>query len=170
MAKEGVYTYRFPRPMVTVDAVVFTVIDAAANVLLVKRKFEPFAGMWALPGGFVDENEGLDAAVQRELAEETGLTGVSLSQFYTFGDPGRDPRGHVVTAAYVGIVDELHRELRPDDDAEDAQWFPVDHHSALAFDHDKILGHALKVAYLHGESITEEDRANELREALSRYL
>ncbi|NIA16513.1 MAG: NUDIX domain-containing protein, partial [Nitrospiraceae bacterium] len=86
---EGTYTYDYPRPMLTVDAVVFAVRDGGLNVLLIQRGQEPWKGMWAIPGGFIDMDEELDAAARRELEEETGVTGVPLVQYHTFGGVGR---------------------------------------------------------------------------------
>src|SRR5258708_6849250 len=94
------YTYDYPRPAVSVDCVVFGLDEGDLKVLLIQRARKPFAGRWALPGGFVGMNETLDAAARRELKEETGLSCDYLEQLYTFGDPGRDPRGRVVQAVY----------------------------------------------------------------------
>jgi ADP-ribose pyrophosphatase YjhB (NUDIX family) len=109
MATEGSYTYKWPRPAVTVDTCVIAgpEIDGGTPVvLLIQRKNDPFAGHWALPGGFVDELEELDAAAARELQEETSVdpAAVALEQVKAFGGPGRDPRGWTITVAYVAIV------------------------------------------------------------------
>src|SRR5689334_8085891 len=96
-SKQPPYTYDYPRPMVTVDIVVFTIQDDDLKVLLIKRGIEPFKGAWALPGGFVGEDESLEAAAKRELFEETHVENVYLEQLYTFGEPGRDPRGRVIS-------------------------------------------------------------------------
>jgi len=133
------HQYEYPRPMVTVDALVFRKPEDQLEVLLIQRKHEPFAGLWALPGGFVDMEETLDAAVARELAEETGLKGVALEQFYTFGDPGRDPRGRSITVVYRGRLYGDGPILQADDDATAAAWFPVDQLPAMAFDHATIV-------------------------------
>ena len=93
------HTYEYPRPSVTVDAVVFGFDGAELQILLIERAHDPFAGSWAIPGGFVDKNESLEAAALRELQEETGITRVFLEQLYTFGDVGRDPRGWVISVA-----------------------------------------------------------------------
>lgn len=138
------YTYSYPRPMVTVDAVVFALRSGQLSVLLVRRKNDPFAGQWALPGGFVDVDEPLDAAVQRELHEETGLSGIQLFQFHAFGDPGRDPRGRSISVAYLGIADAAQHAPRGHDDAAEAAWFPASRLPKLAFDHDEIVKHAVK--------------------------
>ena len=104
MSTKGKYVYDWPRPMVTVDALVFTFSKGKAKVLLINRAKEPFKGKWALPGGFVNIDEELDDAIARELAEETGLTDVPLEQMYTFGKCGRDPRGRTITVAFMGIA------------------------------------------------------------------
>ena len=152
MKASGGFVYKYPRPMVTVDAVVFTVRDGGRHVLLIRRANAPYAGYWALPGGFVDENEPLDRAIARELEEETGLTGVPLEQFHAFGDPGRDPRGHNICIAYVGEAGEGAAAPEGGDDASDARWFRVDALPPLAFDHARIIEYALRVG-------TRENRA-----------
>jgi 8-oxo-dGTP diphosphatase len=135
------HTYDYPRPALTVDVVIVT-REARPRVLLVRRKKEPFAGSWALPGGFVDENERLTDAARRELIEETGVMVADLEQLYTAGDPGRDPRGWVVSVAYLA---QVHPEaLKPvaADDADEVGWFPLDALPALAFDHAMLLTRA----------------------------
>jgi 8-oxo-dGTP diphosphatase len=141
---------QYERPSVTVDVVIFTILDAELKVLLVKRKNWPHAGMWAFPGGFVNIDEGLEEAAYRELREETGVGGedVYLEQLYTFGDPGRDPRTRVITVAYFALVgaDKLHLlegRLRAADDAADVGWFSVYAPPPLAFDHADILNYAI---------------------------
>lgn len=115
------YTYPFPRPAVTCDCVVFTMRADDLAVLLVRRKEEPFRGLWALPGGFVNENERLERAAARELAEETGITGVKLEQIGAFGDPGRDPRGHTITIAYMTFL-VAEAAITAGDDAAAVEW------------------------------------------------
>jgi 8-oxo-dGTP diphosphatase len=145
----------WPRPFVTVDVVVLTVLDGALQVLLIERGADPFAGHWALPGGFVEveggptgQGEDLDDAARRELAEETGLSGddVVIAQLGAFGRPGRDTRGRVITVAYYALVPpDLAADVRAGSDAAKAGWRPV-HDLApgeLAFDHDEILAAAL---------------------------
>ncbi|MCA9589724.1 MAG: NUDIX hydrolase [Myxococcales bacterium] len=118
------FTYEYPRPAVTCDVVAFTMRADDLAVLLIRRKRDPFAGHWALPGGFVDRDEALGRAAARELAEETGLTGVKMDQLGAYGDPGRDPRGHTVSVAYVAfLVSEA--AVAAGDDAADAQWLPL---------------------------------------------
>jgi 8-oxo-dGTP diphosphatase len=125
--------------MVTVDAVVFTVRDGVLEVLLVERGKEPFAGMRALPGGFIDPDEALETAVARELEEETGLADLHLEQFHTFGDPGRDPRGRTISVAYMALANWEWYKPRPGDDAAGAGWVPVESLPGLAFDHSRII-------------------------------
>ena len=134
-----VFQYKFPRPALTVDCAVFGLDDQDLKVLLIQRDLEPFAGKWALPGGFVHEEESLEEAARRELAEETGLTRVFLEQLYTFGDPGRDPRERVVTVAYFALVNIRDHKVRASTDARNAAWFAVTDLPSLAFDHDLIL-------------------------------
>lgn len=137
------FTYDHPRPALTVDAVVFGLDEEDLKVLLVERDLEPFKGRWALPGGFVHEDEGLDEAARRELQEETGLERIFLEQLYTFGDVGRDPRGRVVSVAYYALVKLGDHKVRAATDAREASWFPVWDPPSLAFDHDRILQTAL---------------------------
>ena len=128
----------------TVDIVIFTIEQGALKVLLVKRGIEPFAGQYAIPGGFVLENESLDQAAMRELREETGVAEVYLEQLYSFGDPRRDPRGRGVTVAYYALISAEHSQLRAGSDAAAAAWFAVDAVPDLAFDHAKILAYAVE--------------------------
>lgn len=129
----------------SVDAVVFGYdVERGLSVVFIKRKFEPFKGEWAIPGGLVLQNETLETAVQRELKEETGIELNYLEQLYTFGDPNRDPRNRVISVAYYGLVKQSSFELYVDTDAEDAQWCNVNDLPALAFDHAEILSLAIK--------------------------
>jgi len=125
---------------VAADAVVFGYeVRRGLEVLLVQRRIEPFRGEWALPGGFVHEQESLEAAVERELREETGIEVNYMEQLYTFGEPGRDPRKRVISVAYVALVKRSGHRVLADSDAADARWFPVEDLPALAFDHAQIL-------------------------------
>jgi len=131
------------RPALTVDGVVFGFDEGDLKVLLIQRDIPPFEGKWALPGGFVRPDEGLDEAARRELEEETGVGKVYLEQLYTFGDPGRDPRGRVVSVAYYALVKLSDHRIRAATDARNAAWFPVSDTPSLAFDHGRILEAAL---------------------------
>ena len=136
------YQYEYPRPAVTVDCVVFGFSGAGLELLLIERALEPFRGKWALPGGFVDMDETLEAAARRELAEEAGLTSVYLEQLETFGDPGRDPRTRVISVAWYALVRRDEHHPHPDTDAARAEWHPADALPPLAFDHDRIVAAA----------------------------
>jgi 8-oxo-dGTP diphosphatase len=126
-----------------VDAVVFGYANNALQVLLIRQTFGGAEAQWALAGGFVRADEGLTEAVTRELSEETGLKLTYLEQLYTFGDTlDRDPRGRVVTVAYVALVNALTIAPKADTDALDAAWFPEDALPPLAFDHDEIVAKA----------------------------
>ena len=145
MAKKGKYIYDWPRPTVSVDAVVFTFSGSKAKVLLVNRGYEPFKGQWALPGGFVDIDEELEDAVVRELEEETGLAGVALEQMYAFGKCGRDPRGRQITIAFMGIATKGKNKIKAGDDAAKVRWFDIEKLPAdLAFDHNDVTRLAIK--------------------------
>ncbi len=139
----GKFVYEYPRPAVTVDIVIVT-RSAKPRVLLVRRKNEPFAGCWALPGGFVDMDETLEAAARRELFEETGVRTGALVQLHTFGDPGRDPRGRTISVVYLAVVDADQLKPRAADDAAEVGWFSLTRPPALAFDHRDILACARK--------------------------
>lgn len=140
------YTYEYPRPALTVDAVVFglDLEDDELELLLIQRDLEPFKGKWALPGGFVRMEESLDDAVKRELEEEAGLSNVFLEQLYTFGDVKRDPRGRVVSVAYYALVRLSDHRVKAATDAANAAWFSITDLPALSFDHDHIVETALK--------------------------
>ncbi len=127
--------------LVTVDVVLLTIRDRRLCLLLIRRLAKPFESRYALPGGFVLEDESLDAAATRELREETGVEKVYLEQLYTFGDPKRDPRDRVITVAYYALVPHT-QVLRAGTDASDATWFPVTELPPLAFDHRKIVEYA----------------------------
>ena len=145
MSGKGKYVYEWPRPMVSVDAAVFSFVKDKARVLLIKRGNEPFKGKWALPGGFVGIDEELKAAVMRELAEETGLEGVALEQMRTFGKPGRDPRGRQITVVFTGIAAEGQKRIKAGDDAAGARWFDIEKlPKDLAFDHNEVVGLAVR--------------------------
>ena len=155
-ARGGKFRYDYARPSVTVDMVVFTIVDFDLKLLLIERGQEPFLGHWALPGGFVkvgdgvdDQGEDIDAAAARELKEETGLStrDVFLEQLYTFGKAGRDPRGRVVSVAYYALVPaDVVPRVRAGDDAADATWISVSRLDRvdLAFDHAQMIDIAVE--------------------------
>ena len=132
------HTYRFPRPSVTVDVAVYRWRGGRLQVLLIERGHDPFAGRWALPGGFVDHNEAPEDAARRELLEETGVTVEQLVPVAAFGDPGRDPRGWVISMAYVAFAPP-ETEAAAGDDARIIGWHGVDALPEMAFDHARIL-------------------------------
>lgn len=136
----------YPRPSVTVDLVIFTIVEDDLKVLLIRRGLEPFKGRWALPGGFVEIDESLDQAAARELKEEVGVTHVYLEQLYTFSEPKRDPRGRVISVAYFALIDAERQRIVAASDAADAAWWSVfapELRERLAFDHAKILDYAV---------------------------
>jgi 8-oxo-dGTP diphosphatase len=125
---------------ITVDALAFAIAQGNLEVLLIKRKYEPFKSYWALPGGFVlDSDFSLEDAATRELYEETNVSNVYLEQLYTFGDRQRDPRGRVVTVSYLALLRQEGLELRASTDASGVAWWPVNELPSLAFDHEKIV-------------------------------
>ena len=139
------YSYPYPRPALTVDVVVFTLRESRLHVLLIRRAENPFAGMWALPGGFVKMEEPLEEAAYRELEEETGLREAYLEQLYTYGNPQRDPRGRVVTVAYFALIPADAPVLAEGGvEVSQADWFPVEELPSLAFDHADIVAYALR--------------------------
>lgn len=124
---------------VTVDIVTFCNANNKLNVLLIKRKNDPFKGQWAIPGGFVEEDEDLETAAKRELAEETAVKVKTIEQVKAFGKPGRDPRGRIISIAFLGWV-ECEEEPVGGDDAAEAKWFKLDDlPEELAFDHAEII-------------------------------
>lgn len=135
------YTYDYPRPAVTADCLVVT-REAAPRLLLIERGGEPFKGCWAIPGGFMDMDETTDQCAIRELEEETGLRVRDVQLIGVYSKVGRDPRGRTVTAAYLAFVPQPI-DVRGQDDAARAEWFPVDALPPLAFDHDDIVRDAL---------------------------
>lgn len=137
MAKKQ-FCYDYPRPMVTVDVVIVT-REERPRVLLIRRKNEPYAGCWAIPGGFVDMDESLEDAARRELFEETGIRTGALEQLRTFGDPGRDPRGRVISVVYLAQVDAAKLRPQAADDAAEVGWHSLQRPPRLAFDHAEIL-------------------------------
>lgn len=133
------YTYEYFRPMVTTDIIVINKFECNNNILLIKRLNNPYKDYWALPGGFVDENESLLDAAKRELKEETSIDNLELKQFKAYGDKNRDPRGHCVSIVFYGINKNNKIKTKAGDDAKEAKWFNLDHLPKLAFDHDEII-------------------------------
>lgn len=140
-ATPGGFRYDYPRPALTVDVVAAT-REPRPRVLLIRRGKDPFAGAWALPGGFVEAGETLAAAARRELKEETGAEVGDLEQLYTAGDPDRDPRGWTVSVVFLARVDAKKIKAKAADDAAEVGWFPLDALPDLAFDHAMILSRA----------------------------
>ncbi|MGI5272434.1 NUDIX hydrolase [Nonomuraea sp. CA-218870] len=139
-----------PRILLAVDLVILTLRDTRLHVLLVERGVDPFRGALALPGGFLhDEREDIEAAARRELTEEAGLSEVHLEPLAVYGEPGRDPRGRVVSVAYLAVAPRLPEPVAGTD-AANASWTPVDDALApgarLAFDHHRILAEGVERA------------------------
>lgn len=114
------------------------------QILLVRRKYEPYKGMWAIPGGFVEDDEELEAAAIRELQEETGFVVPAMTQLHTFGKVGRDSRGRTVTVTYYAFADAATQHVQGGDDAAAAEWVYVKDITELAFDHMEMLDLAMK--------------------------
>lgn len=165
MEEKKVYTYKYPRPAVATDCVIFGFDGVKLKVLLIERGIPPFKGMLAFPGGFLREDETAEECALRELKEETGLEGflrenetveecelrepkeetkskAPIEQFHCFSDPNRDPRRRVISIAFLALVKTA--EVKGGDDAASAAWFPIDEVPQLAFDHDMILREAIK--------------------------
>lgn len=134
------YTYEYPRPALTVDCIIFGYeVGSELKVLLIERANEPFKNSWALPGGFVEMDEDLETAALRELEEETGVRDVFIEQLFTFGVPGRDPRGRVVSVAYYALVNLAEHPAKAASDARNVKWYGVQQLPDLAFDHQEIM-------------------------------
>lgn len=140
------HCYDWPRPAVTTDIAVFSDRDGQASILLIQRRHEPFAGAWALPGGFLDEGETLEACAARELAEETGLVAGDLRLFGTYSDPDRDPRGRTISVGFWTRVGP-GVQASAGDDAAACRWFALEDLPELAFDHDRIVTDAIAAAF-----------------------
>lgn len=129
---------------VTTDCVIFFKENSGTEkILLIKREKDPYKDLWALPGGFLEEEEPLDVGAIRELKEETGLQVNEVRQLKAFGDPGRDPRGRTISIAFWGEVFS-EEKVKGSDDAADAQWFDLKSLPDLAFDHKQIVEFAVK--------------------------
>ncbi|MGO9598390.1 MAG: NUDIX domain-containing protein [Isosphaeraceae bacterium] len=137
------YCYDHPRPAVTVDLVVFAFVEGSLRVLLIRRGRDPYSGKWAIPGGFLEMTEEVEAGARRELKEETELcVSGPVDAIGFFGKVGRDPRGRTITLAYAGIARPHEHLIKGSDDAEHAEWIRLDEDLSLAFDHDQILERA----------------------------
>lgn len=141
----------YERPSVTVDMLLFSMIEDKLNILLIKRGGHPYKGYWAIPGGFVEMDESADEAAARELKEETGLEDVYLEQLYTFSNVNRDPRMRVISISYLALVSADKLSLKAGDDAIEAKWFEVNEllnslekEDLLAFDHEDIVKTAIR--------------------------
>lgn len=159
---EAIARYRsrnYAKPALTADIVVLRPDQDGLQVLLVERGGHPFIGKLALPGGFANENEPVEETATRELEEETGVSGLSMTLVGVFSRPGRDPRGWVVSAAFSSVVGNETLTVQAGDDAASAQWYTVIHTPSglmlqrgdtvvpagdLAFDHEEVLLAALK--------------------------
>ena len=142
------YTYKYPRPAVTTDCVIFSQLSLEASVLLIRRKHPPFQGHWAFPGGFLNMDEDAPTGALRELSEETTISGITLHQIGAFTKVDRDPRGRTISIAFWGVADPQQHRPQAADDAAEASWFPLKDLPPLAFDHQDILNEAIKQAVL----------------------
>ena len=139
----GMYSYRYPRPAVTADTLVFS--SDRKEILLIRRKNDPYKGCWAFPGGFLNMDETLEQCALRELQEETSLALADIHPVGTYSTVDRDPRGRVITTAYYTFVDKTTAHPHAADDAAEIQWFPLHNLPPLAFDHSQILTDALRI-------------------------
>ena len=135
------YTYKYPRPAVTADCIVITK-EADAKVLLIQRGDDPYKGCWAFPGGFMNMDETTEHGAIRELEEETGMKVTGLHQIGAYSKVDRDPRGRTVTVAYLVVIDKPLPVIGQDDAAQ-AEWWPLSSLPKLAFDHDEIMADAI---------------------------
>jgi 8-oxo-dGTP diphosphatase len=133
------YCYDYPRPAVTADIIILKTVNNQHFVLFIERKYPPFEGMWALPGGFLNMEETLEEAALRELHEETGITGIKLEQFHTFSNVNRDPRHRTITTVFIGYAENDIPAPEAGDDAAKAQWFALKELPPLAFDHGLVM-------------------------------
>ena len=144
------YTYEYPRPALTVDIILFAKEPDDLSILLIKRNHVPFDGMWALPGGFIEIDETLEHATNRELHEETGINGIALEQFYVFDSINRDPRHRVISIVFTGILFSKLSDIKAGDDAKEVKWFSIREVPQLAFDHEEIIRKAIE-RYFSGQ-------------------
>ncbi len=138
------YTYSYPRASLTVDMIVLRKPCKDGEILLIQRLNPPFQNQWALPGGFMDMNETLEEAADRELFEETGLKNVPINQFKAYSTINRDPRGRTISVVFLGIA-TTDSTIKAGDDAKNARWFKVNDLPELAFDHKIIVEEAIQM-------------------------
>ncbi|GAF03097.1 NUDIX domain-containing protein [Saccharicrinis fermentans] len=131
------FTYKYPRPAVTVDVILITK-GKQPQILLIERKHEPYEGCWAFPGGFLDMDEDLETAALRELQEETHIQNIQIKQFKSYGGVQRDPRGRTISVVFYAFIEDVLM-VQPGDDASKAKWFSLEKIPTLAFDHSLIL-------------------------------
>lgn len=131
---------------VTVDVVIFTIVENKLKVLLLKRVNEPFRGRWAIPGGFIRLSENLDDAALRVLKEKTNVQNIYLEQLYTFGDPLRYPNTRVITCAYFALLraEDIDVKIVDESQVAEIEWHSVENLPPLAFDHKEIIEYSLK--------------------------
>lgn len=157
---------KYPNPSVTADVMVFrynntlTSIYSGLKLLLIQRKNHPSIGYWALPGGFVDIREDIDAAAKRELLEETGIDGLPIQQMHCFGEVNRDPRTRIITVSYLALVEE-ELILKAGDDAADALWFDV----SLKKENEEVVNNNRKKQY-YELTLINYDREIELNASI----
>jgi 8-oxo-dGTP diphosphatase len=133
---------------ITVDSVIFGYADRTLKVALIERKVDPFQGMWAIPGGFMEGEETVEDTAKRELLEETGLKDIYLEQFHVFSSHGRDPRGRTITVAFFALIDSEKYQLIASEDALRAKWWPAYEIPPLAFHQEEIYTKAIEALRL----------------------
>ena len=138
------FTYKYPRPALTVDSLVFYKDNSDIRILLIQRANPPFKNSWAFPGGFVDMDETLKNAASRELFEEAGIQNIDLEQLYAFDEIDRDPRHRTISVVFYGFSKSLNIKIKAGDDAKNVAWYSLNDLPELAFDHKSILNFAIK--------------------------
>jgi 8-oxo-dGTP diphosphatase len=139
------YCYDYPRPALTVDGIILSGNKENKQILLIQRLHEPFKDTWALPGGFVDENETAEEAVDREIEEEVSLNNLNFKQVFTVSNLNRDPRGRTVSIIYYTFVNANVIAPKAADDAKSVKWFKLSDLPLLAFDHEYVIKKALQL-------------------------
>ncbi len=147
------YEYKYPRPALTADCVVIT-REEQPKILLIERGYEPFKGCWAFSGGFMNMDETTEECAIRELEEETGLKVTDVHQIGAYSRVDRDPRGRTITVAYLAVIDQPV-EVKGQDDAAKAEWFPLSDLPSLAFDHSDIIRDAIKLYFSVSASLVK---------------